>query len=354
MNQINMAGFEKSSLAGSPFWVQKAQPTLGDVHVNSVLTNLSVAFMQEATAFVADRVFPIVPVAKKSNIFRTYDRGFWLRNEMEKRADSTETPGIGHGIGQDTYNCDVWGLHEDIGDQTRANADDGVDLDMDATSILTQMAMIRKEVSWATSFFTTGIWTQQRTGVASAPVVGTSVLQWNDANSSPIEDVRGARTAMVEMTGMEPNKLVLGRRVLDALLDHPDIVDRVKYSGGVGNRNPANVDLSSLAQLFNIPEILPMSAIQNTAKEGQTNAFSFIGGKNALLLYTPNSAGIRIPSAGYTFAWNGYTGASANGTRIKRFRRPEDFASDRVEIEAAFHQKLIAADLGYFWNTIVA
>jgi hypothetical protein len=59
------------------------------------------------------------------------------------------------------------------------------------------------------------------------------------------------------------------------------------------------------------------------------------------------------PTAGYTFSWNGLLGASAMGGRIKKFRM-ENLSSDRVEIEMAFDQKLVSADLGYFWDTIVA
>jgi hypothetical protein len=32
----------------------------------------------------------------------------------------------------------------------------------------------------------------------------------------------------------------------------------------------------------------------------------------------------------------------------------ESIKSDRVEAEMAFDNKVISADLGYFWNTIVA
>jgi hypothetical protein len=58
------------------------------------------------------------------------------------------------------------------------------------------------------------------------------------------------------------------------------------------------------------------------------------------------------PSAGYTFSHTGYTGATGNGTRIKRFRM-DAIESDRIEIDMAYDQKLIAADLGYFFGAIV-
>ena len=38
---------------------------------------------------------------------------------------------------------------------------------------------------------------------------------------------------------------------------------------------------------------------------------------------------------------------------ISRFRL-DHIKSDRIEIEAAYDQKRVAADLGFFWNSIVA
>ena len=42
-------------------------PTRGDVHVNKPLTNISIAYMQMAENFIADKVFPNISVAKQSD-----------------------------------------------------------------------------------------------------------------------------------------------------------------------------------------------------------------------------------------------------------------------------------------------
>jgi len=52
-------------------------------------------------------------------------------------------------------------------------------------------------------------------------------------------------------------------------------------------------------------------------------------------------------------SWKGYLGASNDGMRVKRFRM-EELASDRVEIEMAYSHKLVASDLGVFFNNCVA
>jgi hypothetical protein len=158
---------------------------------------------------------------------------------------------------------------------------------------------------------------------------------------------------ILERTGFEANTLVMGYRVWQILRNHPDVIDRIKYSGGVGSDRPARVSISALQQLFDIERIMVMMGVENTAKEGDTTSHSFIGGKHALLCHAAPNPGIMTPSAGYTFSWNGYLGAGAEGNRIKRFRM-ENKTSDRVEIEMAFDQKLVAADLGHFFKTAVA
>lgn len=336
---------------GQTVAVLKAQPTASDVHVNSLLTNISVACIQDASSFIASRVFPSVPVTKQSDIYASYGRDFFTRSEMKVRAPGTETAGIGYSIDMtNTYYCPVYGLHHDIDDQTRANADTVIQPDRDATLLLTHQALLKKENTWVTNYFATGIWTNDRTGVAAAPGAN-QFLQWNDASSTPIEDVREYKRTIRELTGIEPNKLVLGRAVYDTIIDHPDIVDRIK--GGAVPGNPAITNLRILAQLFEVEEVLVANAIQNTAAEGQTASYSFIAGKHALLCYATPTPSVMTPTAGYTFNWTGYTGASRDGTRMLRFRM-EPIKSDRIEIESSFDMKLVMADLGLFMSSAVA
>ena len=99
-----------------------------------------------------------------------------------------------------------------------------------------------------------------------------------------------------------------------------DIVGRLDRGQTTG---PVVVMRENLAALFELEQVLVMDAIHNTAKEGATASHSFIGGKHALLCYAAPSPGLMTPSAGYTFSWTGYVGASDNGVRIKRFRMEE-------------------------------
>jgi hypothetical protein len=328
-----------------------SQPTAGDVHVNRPLTNIAIAYFQDASNFIAGSVFPNIPVSKQSDAYWTIPRDSFNRDEMKIRAPGTESAGGGYTVNPDnTYYCHVRAYHHDIPDQVRANTDSPLDADNQASTLVTHKALINREKNFASKYFTTGVWGTDVAGVAAGPT-GSQVLRWSDAASNPIEDIRRYKRTMMEATGFEPNTLLLGQDVLDALYDHPDIIDRVKYGQTPGR--PADIDVSDLAQLFKIPRILVGRGIENTAKEGATEVSRFIMKNGALLCHSAPNPGIMVPSAGYTFSWTGFLAAGPMGIRLKRFRM-EHLESDRVEIQSAYDQKVVAADLGIFFSTIVS
>ena len=331
-------------------------PTLSDVHVNVPLSNLSVAYIQNQSAFVSGDIFPVVPVQKKSDVYYRYSRGDMNRDEMAERAPATEAAGGGYRIDNSpTYNCKVYALRKDIDDQIRANADSVLSLDSEATTWLTLKALIKRERLWQSTFFDTGIWTSEKAGQGSAD--STHVKYWDDPASTPIEDIRSMkRDIHLAGGGFMPNTITFGPRVWDKIVDHPDFVDRIKY-GQTANpsMSPAMVSRAVVAQLLEVERVLVMEGIVNTMAEtanmdDESNAY--IAGKHCLLTYSPPNPGLMTPSAGYTFAWTGYFGAQAAGNRIKSYRW-EPTESERIEIQMAFVHKLISADLGgIFYNVI--
>lgn len=328
------------------------RPTPGDVHVNTPLTNLSIAYLQANTAFVSQRVFPNIPVTKQADRYYVYDRGEFNRDEMEKRAPGTESAGGSYKLDNTpTYFADVYAFHKDIPDQVRANADAVLNPDREATDYCSMKAMIKREKLWSAKYFQSGVWATDE----------TPATLWDAANSTPIIDVREAGRFVLSQTGIKPNTLVLGKKVYDILVDHPAIIDRVKYGQTAGN--PAMAGINALSQLFEIERIFVMEAVENIEPEKAADFVhppaagyfdhQFIGDStSALLCYSAPAPGLMTVSAGYTFSWTGFLGAGSEGNRIKRFRM-EKIESDRVEIQMAFDQKLVAADLGYFFDTVV-
>jgi len=181
-----------------------AQPTAQAVHAVDVpLTNISTAYIQSQTNFIADKVFPVVPVEKQTDKYYTYTKNDWFRDEAQPRADGTESAGSGYGLSTASYSCDLYAIHKDIGYQARNNADAGINLDRDATEFVTQRLMLRREIQWVSDYFTTSVW-----GTDSTP----SNLWSAYTTSDPIDDIETGKSAILSVTGFEPNTLVLGIR----------------------------------------------------------------------------------------------------------------------------------------------
>lgn len=315
-----------------------AQPTSSDVHVDAILTNISVAYIQEQAAYVANKIFPTIPVEKQSDKYFIYTKGDWFRDEAQLRAPATESAGSGYTLSTATYSADVYAFHKDVDDQVRANADAPLNPDRDATTFVTQRMLLRQEIQWANDFFKTGVWAND---------VTPSNL-WNDYTASdPIGDVETGKATMLNNTGYLPNTLVMGYDVFRQLRNHPDIVDRVKYTSA------ENVTEDILARFFGVDRILVARAIKNSGKEGASNSFASIYGKNAALYYVAPTPGLLTPSAGYTFAWRGVSDGMGANIGITRFRMPE-LRADRIEAQMAWDNKVIASDLGYFFSACVA
>jgi len=313
------------------------QPTSFDVHVDAILTNISVAYMQESYAFVASRAFPQVSVNKQTDKYFTYDQADFFRDQVQRRADGTESAGTGYGLSTASYSCDVYALHKDIGDQTRANADAPLNPDMDATRFLTQQMLIRQEVEWAAAAFTTGVW---GTDATPSPL-------WDAASSTPIADVETAKNTVLTNTGYVPNTVIMSYKVMSALMDNSDIIDRIKYT------SQDSVSEELLARLFGVDRVMVMAGTYNTAQEGATASYSQIGDKDVLVAYVAPSAGLMVPSAGYTMLWNGVSQGFGTSTAVARYRM-ETLRADRIEIESAWDTKIVSSALGYFLSNVTS
>lgn len=330
-------------------------PTQSDLHVNVPLTNVSIAYVPNAGDYICRKVFPKVQVQKQSDLYWKWSKSDWRRSDVVKRAPGTESAGVGWNYTTDSYFAHVYAVHRDIDDQVRANADSNFSLDSDSTKFLTNQMLLKQELDWTNTYFKTGVWGQEYTGVSSSPT-GDQFLQWNDASSDPIKDVTDWKIQYRLATGYSPSFMVIGADVMKELKSHPDIIDRIKYT----QRGVVTEDL--IASLFDIPKLMVSYAskvtddarINDAVAQDAAASYEFLADtKSALMGYAPESPSLLTPSAGYTFTWNGYHGGNSEGIRIKQFRM-EHIAADRIEAEMTYDMKVVAPDMGVFLNDVVA
>ena len=324
------------------------------VHIDQPLTNLTLAYAQSQENFIADKVFPTVGVQKQSDKYYLYDRANMNRTgDVAKLAPRTEVNRIGMTISNSSYFADVYGLGMDFDEQTLANEDAALEIRSAGAETLAMRLMIHREEQFATNFFSDNIWGTNYDGASSTS--GTNLLYWDDAAAKPIQNVTDLRRVMqLKSGGFKPNTMVVGKEVRDALLHNADILARL--NGGATVTNTALVTDAKLAEIFEVENFYVMEAVKNSSVEGVAESNAFIGGKHALLCYTPSSAGLMSPAAGLTFAWNNLEGVNNLGITVESFsddalKRQQ--IAEMIQVKMSYDMKIVGSDLGAFVNGIV-
>jgi len=332
--------------------------TPSQVHIDQPLTNLTLAYVQEQTNFIADKVFPLVGVERQSDKYYIYDRDNMNRaGDVKKLAPRTEVNRIGMSISNDAYFADVYGLGMDFDEQTLANEDAALDIRSAGSTTLMNRLMIHRENQFATTFFTSGVWGTDWAGVADGDNdTAAEVTNWDDyTNSTPIQDAtRLSRTIQLKSGGFRPNTMVVGKEVRDALINNPDILERL--NGGATVTNTAMVTNAKLAEIFEVENFYVMEAVENDSVEGVAESNSFIGGNNVLMVHAPSSAGLMTPASGLTFAWNNIPGASNLGVTVESFsddalKRQQ--VAEHIQVKMSYDMKVVGADLGGFISSAI-
>src|SRR5260370_5865597 len=134
------------------------QPTLSQFHIKAALTQIATAYIQDEQYYVADKVFPIVPVEFQADKFFAFSKDDFYRDEAQQRADAAESAGGGFNLDPtNSYSADVWAYHKDLGGPNRRNADPAVNMDVAPTQFCMQKLPIRRDRVFCAAYLKTGL-----------------------------------------------------------------------------------------------------------------------------------------------------------------------------------------------------
>lgn len=302
-----------------------------DVVVDPALSNLSIRYTNDT--FIADQLLPMIKVGKQTGKYFVYDKAN-LRIDNTTRAAGAGANETDFGVAPTgVFACDDHALKGFIAQEIQDQADAPLNPLIDETESITEKLMLDRENNAATLLQNTANLTQNVT------LSGTS--QWSDySNSDPIGDIRTARSTVHQNTFKKPNTLAMSKLVFDMLSEHPQIIERIKYSAlGVTTEE-------LMAKIFKVNKILVGEAGSNTAKEGQTDSLAYVWGKHCIVAYIAPTVGIKMLTLGVTFT---YTVRQV--TRWFDFDRKGTFV--RVG-EDNYTQVIIAAACGYLIKNAIA
>lgn len=307
-------------------------------HIDKALTNLAVKGFAGRQGYIADALFPTVPVSKQSDRYFILDPDTYLRVANTRRAPGAAARLIEFRLTSDTYFCDNYALGTQTPMETLTNADlGGAMIRQNNTNLILDGLARDREVrvaSIVTSISNVG------SGVALS---GTS--RWSDyVNSDPVGDINTAHAFIRGKTGLLANTMAIDFDTLVRLQHHPLIRDYTKYT------QSGPVPLSELQSLFRVSRIEVASGIQNGAKEGATSSMTNIWGNFCSIMHIEPASSMETATFGLAFNWR----PDEFPAPMVVERYPHYNKSRRLEIQEAQYfqqEKVVARDLAYTINT---
>lgn len=262
--------------------------------IDPILTEVARGYTN--AGMVGTALFPTVPVGQRGGkiiqfnkeAFRAYNTG---------RSPGANTKRVQFGFSGASYALEQHALEGMVPFELmdEAAAVPGIDLGRGAVMTVQDIIALRLEQAQATLATNAALY------AATNKVTLSGTSQWSDYTngaSHPISVIETAKEAVRAQIGRYPNTVVLGAAVMSKLKHHPDIVERIKYTG----RDVATAKL--LASLFGVQRVLSGDAVQAT----DADVMSDVWGKFVVVAYT-EVAGIAQqgrPSYGYTYQLRNY------------------------------------------------
>jgi hypothetical protein len=329
-------------------------------HVDRLLSGVSIQFAHNQDEYIADKVFPTLPVEEKSGEIMVFPQGWFLRPQVRERPLGDEPYEATYGLESSEYNTREYALAATLDDRERANISPDSAYDPDETHVqfLTGQHLINKEIKWSDQFFTDGVWSTELTGQATAPVTGrqtsaTAIMQWDQANSKPQRAVNELKEVVGLTVGKELNIGIIGRSAWTYLLDHPEIIERTKYTSSEAFTKQIIAKFLGLDELY-IPQAAVNVAPELAPQLGDNMDLNYIiNPKGLLLLYRNPIVGTKMQTAGLTIHWRGLLGGEGLTYPVYTDRKRRAF-SDWYAVRSAFQHKVVAPDCGVYVDEIIA
>ena len=307
-------------------------------HLDRALSDFAVAYSQEGM-FIAGQAMPVKKVKKESDKYFTYQRKDILTIPMKTlRANGAESMRNFWDVSSSTYQCEEYSLHDFITQRDRRNADSPIEPEQDSVRILTEKLLLDREYRVASLMFDTSSTFSSYTAALSGGD------QWDDyENSNPFAKIEDAKKSVRQNALKVPNVIIMGDDVYIKLIHHPDIKERIMYGGGPSN--PAMINESNIAKLFDIPKVLIGRAVYNAANYNDTETVSNIWGKYFGVYYIDPNPSTKTVTAGVTFR--------AQDWQVRKWW-DDDHNGDKVEISYIDDEVVPVAAAGYIYSTVVS
>ena len=263
-----------------------------DVHIDGPMSDLVVNYRPEGS--IVDRIFPIVPVGKQSDLYYEFAQADILRVPDTTRAPLTAAKRVGFAVSSQTYFAKNYALATGIAIEDQVNADAALRLRESKSKFLTDLLTLDWELRVA----------QLVINSSNVGSVSTISSLWRDhTNADPTVDIDAAIERVRNASGYRPNRMVLGWEAFRHLKRNANV--RALLFPAPGGTTPAAgiIRTEQVSNIFDFEQTLVGGMMRNTAAQNLPLALAEIWGPHVLLYYAPGAPSIDVPAYGYTFRW---------------------------------------------------
>lgn len=257
-----------------------------DVHVNAPLTNFALQFRNRA--FVAEEVFPVIPVMKESDVYFTFSREE-LRDLDTLRAAGALAKEVEWVPSTATYTAEEYASRHLLPDRVVSNADAPVRPRLNTTAKLMKWIQLGQEKRVQAI--------AQASGNSVATVAASP--KWDGTSPTIEKDIDTAKDSVRNNAGVEPNSILFAENVKDIVKRDSTLRDLIRYviNGGPGNRELlVNGELPPV--IFNLAVIIA-GATEDTSKIGASSTIAKIWLDSVPVFYREMAVSLDTVSWGY-------------------------------------------------------
>lgn len=291
--------------------VDKTESTLlSKWEPNQYLTNMCMNYFMNAGECAAIKMLPICLVPERSGECISFNSAYYFDNVSQKPSNGKVNNCIKWLNYDISYNCIMHQIILQIdsfaSNQRAANGKDLIEEDSSCLLlkfIANQMALHLDKMC-ADLYFKSNNW-KSYSGVDNVSYPDSQFYKFTNEKFRPIIFFNEAIKERLLRAGKAPNKLFLGFNAYSALINHPEIIQKISFVSGDKNSSIAKQNV--LAQILGFEEVCVLDSVYNDTGGTQyyNESLQFIYNPNdALMIYSTSEPSMTEQSAGYTYTWD--------------------------------------------------
>jgi len=259
---------------------------LSDVYFDKTLTKYSISYKQGS--MIGDTICPYVKVSQESGRFYKFGKEAFYPEDDVRRPGALSNQ-VRWGTSSDTYACEEHASRIVIPERIVKNADSEVQIMLRSTEIVINKVKINREKRIKELLVDSGTFNSTTLNAAS---------KWDNytgATSHPFQNVADAAEAVRSSINMYPTHIIIPAEVAHELSNHPDYIDRVKYT------HDNLITVSGIPKTFMGMKVLIPSCSTKSSEDGTTSSTS-LWGDNVIVIYVNSRPGLNSINTINTFA----------------------------------------------------